>query len=425
LQTAQGATTTESYSCDPVGNRRSSLGVSSYTSNPSNELTATSSASYAYDYNGNTTSETDSGGTTVYGWDFDNHLAQVTLPGASGTVTFKYDPFGRRIYKQSPSATIVFVYDGDNLIETVNATGNEVARFTQGLSIDESLAMQRGTTTDYYEADGLGSITSLSNSVGTIANTYTYDSFGNTTNSTGSVANFFRYAAREFDTETNLYYYRARYFDPGTGRFLSEDPIGLNGGINLYRYSFNSPTINTDPSGLCPPKKKGCDAAFPSNPTTANLAQLVYAEGNGSAAGDLTIASVVVNDANYGNPAEFGSGIIGVINKKFAATGNDKFNSVSDAAKVAKLNAANCRSYKNAALAASAAQSPGGTNTDALFYFDTSMGAPAYLRNGIAAGFIIPAAVSGGIGEGNNYLVVPIGGSGNDQVFFTYSDYSH
>jgi RHS repeat-associated protein len=425
LQTTQGGTTTESYSYDPVGNRLSSLGVSSYTSNTSNELTGTSSASYTYDYNGNTTSKTDSTGTTSYGWDCENRLTQVTLPGSNGTVTFKYDPFGRRIYKQSSSTTSIFAYDGSGLVETVNAAGSSVGHYVQGQTTDEPLAMQRGTTTDYYEADGLGSITSLSNSAGALTNTYTYDSFGNTTNSTGSVSNFLRYTAREFDTETSLYYYRARYFDPSVGRFLSEDPIGLNGGLNLYRYALNGPTVNTDPSGMCPPKKKGCDAAFPSDSTTAKLAQLVYAEGNGSASGDLTIASVVVNDANYGNPAEFGSGILGVINKKFAATGNDKFNSVSNADKVANLNAANCRSYKNAAAAAAAAQAPGGTNTDALFYFDTSMGAPPYLRNGIAAGYIIPAAVPGGIGEGSNYLVVPIGGSGNDQVFFTYSNYSH
>jgi YD repeat-containing protein len=69
-QVLQGANTTESYSYDPVGNRLSSLGVSSYTNNSSNELTATSSASYTYDNNGNTTSKTTSSGTTNYICDF-------------------------------------------------------------------------------------------------------------------------------------------------------------------------------------------------------------------------------------------------------------------------------------------------------------------------------------------------------------------
>jgi RHS repeat-associated protein len=146
----------------------------------------------------------------------------VWLRGWRGT--FNYDPFGRRIEKISPTTTSIFAYDGDNLIETVNSSGGVVARYTQEGNIDQPLAMQRGSTVDYYEADGLGSITSLTTANGTVAQSYTYDSFGNTTNSSGSLTNFFRYTAREFDTETNLYYYRARYYDPTIGRFVSQDP---------------------------------------------------------------------------------------------------------------------------------------------------------------------------------------------------------
>jgi RHS repeat-associated protein len=111
------------------------------------------------------------------------------------------------------------------LVETVNSSGGVVARYTQGRNIDELLAMQRGSTTDYYQLDGLRSITSLTASNGSLAQSYTYDSFGNLTNSSGSLTNFFRYTGREFNTETNLYYYCARYYDPAEGRFLSEDPI--------------------------------------------------------------------------------------------------------------------------------------------------------------------------------------------------------
>src|SRR4029077_3632419 len=114
LQGTQGGTTTESYTYDPVGNRLSSLGVSSYTNNTSNELTATSNASFAYDNDGNTTSKTDSTGATNYAWDFENRMTGATLPGSGGTVTFKYDPLGRRIQKISPTATSIFVYDGAN-----------------------------------------------------------------------------------------------------------------------------------------------------------------------------------------------------------------------------------------------------------------------------------------------------------------------
>jgi YD repeat-containing protein len=81
----------------------------------------------------------------------------------SKIATFKYDPFGRRIEKVSPTTTSIFAYDGDNLVETVNASGGEVGSYVQGDNIDEPLAMDRSGTIDYYEQDGLGSVTSLTN----------------------------------------------------------------------------------------------------------------------------------------------------------------------------------------------------------------------------------------------------------------------
>jgi YD repeat-containing protein len=107
----------------------------------------------AYDANGNTLSDASG---KQYTWDFENRLTQAVVPGTNGgTTTFKYDPFGRRIQKISPNFTSIFVYDDDNLLETVNASGNEVAGYTQGLGLDELLAMERGSVVDYYEADAL------------------------------------------------------------------------------------------------------------------------------------------------------------------------------------------------------------------------------------------------------------------------------
>jgi RHS repeat-associated protein len=188
---------------------------------------------------------------TTYAWDYENRLTSVTLPGSGGTVAFKYDPFGRRIYKSSSSSTSVFAYDGDNLIEETNASGTAVARYSQGLNIDEPLAMLRGGTTSFYNADGLGSITSLANSSGSLAQTYTFDSFGKQTSSSGSLTNPFQYTARESDPETGLYYYRARYYDPGVGRFIREDPARFTAGVNFYEYVRNSPLYFADPWGLC------------------------------------------------------------------------------------------------------------------------------------------------------------------------------
>jgi RHS repeat-associated protein len=239
----------ESFGYDDVGNRTASLGVSPYLYNNSNELTSTPLAGFSYDENGNTTSKTDGNGTTNYTWDYENRLVSVSTP-SSGTVNFAYDPFGRRILKSSTSGTTIYAYDGDNVVEELDAAGNPTARYAQGLGIDEPMARYGGVATSYYHADGLGSVTSLTDGVGTVAASYVYDSFGNLASSTGYLTNSFRYTAREFDSETDLYYYRARYFAPGVGRFLSEDPI--KAGINWYGYVDNNAINSSDPAGLFP-----------------------------------------------------------------------------------------------------------------------------------------------------------------------------
>jgi RHS repeat-associated protein len=249
LSATQGSSTTESYIYDPVGNRTSSLGVSSYSNNASNELTSTSNATYTYDLNGNTTSKSDSTGTTTYTWDYENRLTQATLPGSGGSVSFKYSPLGTRVYKSSSLATSIYIYDGDDVIEEVNSTGAAVARYARTENIDEPIAMLRNGATSYYQADGLGSTSSLSSATGSLTQTYSFDSFGKTT-SAGALVNPFQYSGHEFDSETNLYFYRARYYDPSTGRFLSEDSIrGRHIFPNYYKYVLNSPLNWVDHDG--------------------------------------------------------------------------------------------------------------------------------------------------------------------------------
>ena len=249
-QVTQAANTTESYSYDPVGNRTSSLGVASYAYNNANELMSTSNATYAYDNNGNTLTKMDSTGTTIYTWDFENRLASIALPGNGGTVSFKYDPLGRRVYKSSSLGTSIFSYDGDNFIEEANASGGVVARYAQGLDTDDPLAMLRAGATSFYNTDGLGSVTSLANAAGSLVQSYTSDSFGKPTASSGSLTNAYRYTSRELDPETSLYYYRARYYDTTTGRFISEDPLEFSAGNNFYDYVNGDVTNLSDPKGL-------------------------------------------------------------------------------------------------------------------------------------------------------------------------------
>src|SRR5271157_2138528 len=203
----------------------------------------------AYDANGNTLSDPSG---KSYSWDFENRLTQAVVPG-TGATTFRYDPFGRRIQKSGPLGTTNYLYDGmsPTVIEEADAGGNVLTNYAQGPGTDQPIAEFRSGTASYYLADGLGSITSLSNSSGALANTYAYDSFGKLTTSTGTVTNPLQYTARDSDTETGLYYYRARYYDQPEGRFISEDPLQFDGGsFNFYTYVGNKPTTFTDPSGL-------------------------------------------------------------------------------------------------------------------------------------------------------------------------------
>lgn len=200
----------------------------------------------AFDANGNTLSDAQGRSFT---WDFENRLTQVVNPGV-GTTTFRYDPFGRRIQKSGPLGTTNYLYDGPNLLEEADSSGNVLARYTQAWKADEPFAELRSGTTSYYEQDGLSSVSSLSNAAGALANTYTYDSFGKLIASTGTLVNPFQYTGREFDQETGVYYYRARYIDPSTGRFFSEDPVRFFEGPNFYHYVDNNPLNLTDATGL-------------------------------------------------------------------------------------------------------------------------------------------------------------------------------
>jgi RHS repeat-associated protein len=101
----------------------------------------------------------------------------------------------------------------------------------------------------HYLADALGSVTALADENGAVKTTYSYDPFGQVAAGGEASDNPFQYTGRENDG-TGLYYYRARYYSPELQRFISEDPIGLAGGVNYYAYAGNSPLSHVDPVGL-------------------------------------------------------------------------------------------------------------------------------------------------------------------------------
>ncbi len=144
---------------------------------------------------------------------------------------------------------IRFRYDGADLIQETDNAGTLQATYTFGPEVDEPLRMVRGALTSYYHQDALGSVIALSNSAGTISETYKYDAFG-TVQTPSALGNRFLFTAREFDQQTSLYYYRARYYSPSLGRFLSRDPLSYLPDANLYRYVNNNPVNFIDPLGF-------------------------------------------------------------------------------------------------------------------------------------------------------------------------------
>jgi RHS repeat-associated protein len=243
----------ESYTYDGVGNRTSSQLSASYNYQRFNRLVSTTNASYVYDANGNLTSKTDSTGTTQFGWDFENRLRQVTLPNGN-VVSYKYDAFGRRVDRTAnlvsplPIYSVTrFVYDGGEVIRDLDGNGATLADYINGLGTDNKLRQTTITSALYFVQDHLGSTRALTTSLGAVAASLNYDSFGN---SSSSSLTRYTYTAREFDSDAGLYYYRARFYDPKVGRFISEDPIGFRGGVNQFAYVGNSPLNRRDPSGL-------------------------------------------------------------------------------------------------------------------------------------------------------------------------------
>jgi RHS repeat-associated protein len=240
-------TPAESYAYDVVGNRTSSHRSSSYSYEPFNRLTSTTAASYLYNSNGNMISKADSSGTTQFAWDFENRLIQAVTP-SSGSVSYKYDALGRRI-QSAPSSgfSTNFTYDGQDVAQDKTSAG-VITEYLNSPGIDNKIRQKIGTTLYYFAQDHLGSTTALTDSKGALVERETYDAYGNTA---GTAKTRYGFTGRERDSLTGLQYNRARFYDPQLGRFISEDPIGLNGGLNFYAYVENSPINATDPSGLC------------------------------------------------------------------------------------------------------------------------------------------------------------------------------
>jgi RHS repeat-associated protein len=205
------------------------------------------SVSYTYDPNGNVATKTEGSDVWTFAWNARNELVRVEKNGAE-IARFAYDGLGRRVEKVAGGVAMTYAYDGDDILR--QTTGGIVTRYIHGPGVDEPLAQADSIAAIvfYFHADGLGSIVATTNAAGAVTSTRRYDAYGNL--EIGADQPGYSFTGREWDPETGLYYYRARYYDAELGRFLSEDPTGLQGGIDFYAYAHSDPINFVDPTGL-------------------------------------------------------------------------------------------------------------------------------------------------------------------------------
>jgi len=143
----------------------------------------------------------------------------------------------------------VYVYD-DMDIALEYVSGTLVNQFVHGSGVDEHLGIVQSGTPYYYLTDGLGSVTRITDGSGAVVQSYVYTAFGKVT-ATGLFVQPYSFTGREYDAETGLHYYRARYLDPDSGRFIGKDPIGFEAGDPvLYGYVGGNAVNLRDPLGL-------------------------------------------------------------------------------------------------------------------------------------------------------------------------------
>lgn len=280
------AAQTETYAYDPEGNYTASPDSSTYLTDPANRLIEDDNFTYAYDANGNLTSRTakSDNAVTEYTYDSFDRMTRITFAD-EGTASYSYDIFGRRVRKEVTSGSgdsmvTFYTYDGPDILLETAQNGLTLARYTHGQQDDQPLAVERygqnptagAGQSFYYHADHLGTIRAITTEVGAIAEARDFDAFGKPL-AAAVVDQPYGFTGREYDAESGLYFYRARHYDPATGRFLQEDPLGFDAGdLNLYRYTWNDPLHWTDPSGLTAAIESG------------GLAQ--FGEANGQAVGN-------------------------------------------------------------------------------------------------------------------------------------------
>jgi len=212
--------------------------------------------SLSYDAKGNLTSNTNS---HKYSWDFDNKMSGADTDSNPGNdTTFEYDALGRRVRKNNGTTNTVYALAGQQVIaEYASGTAptSPAEQYVYGSYIDEPILKDGTGGSVYYSRNQQYSVTALSNSTGSVGERYAYDAYGDlnifdaagTLRASSAFNNAITYTGRRFDDESDLYYFRARCFDPRLGRFPGRDSLEYVDGMGIYGAYFGLQGL--DPTG--------------------------------------------------------------------------------------------------------------------------------------------------------------------------------
>ncbi len=249
LTGAVGPTGTTSYSYDPTGNRLSKvLGGTTTTStyDKADRILSAGTTSYTVNAAGNETAR----GSDTFAYDQANRLISATVGG--GTSTYTYDGDGKRTSKTVGGVTTSYVYDVAGGLPVLLDDG--ARKYVWGAGGLASTIDKATAALQVYHTDGLGSVRAITDTTGSVTQTYQTDEFGVPTQTQGDSSQPFSYTGEQRDSEDGLTYLRARMYDATSGRFLQADPLRKSGsnsqGWNRYTYVQNSPANFGDPSGL-------------------------------------------------------------------------------------------------------------------------------------------------------------------------------
>jgi RHS repeat-associated protein len=214
-----------------------------------NRLLQSGASSFSYDANGSLLSSTNSNGTTNFSWDGRNRLTLVS--GPSTQASFQYDFEGNLISQSINGDSRTYLLDDLTNVAVLNDDGDQ-EQVLSGQSIDQHFALTHSSgKVEYGLTDAINSTTIAVDQTGTVRARLIFEPFGQLT--LIGEAYPFQFTGRTAAIG-GLYYYRARDYEPTSGRFVSEDPLGfLDVGLNLYRYASNNPVRYGDPTGMVPP----------------------------------------------------------------------------------------------------------------------------------------------------------------------------